>query len=394
MLDEEEASYLRRIRSTYAQYERSCMEQLNSKRRSIDKLLLGKNYEGSVAASGLVRKSFEVKASLYEQCARINQEFFNKLIPSHICGPEEEEVPEDEVNSIFSSVSKATRLLSNSINAAKITPSGKEIGKVRSILRHLQRDWSKEGTTEREQCYTPILDYVKEHFSNSQSRPSVLVPGAGLGRLAYELACTGIFSKVEANEVSFYMLLCSYYILNTAPSSTGDTPVTRIIYPHIHSWSNHTSVENQFRPVEVPDLIPSPDQIPPYTEFSMMAGDFIDLYTSQHQEFDCIVTCFFIDTAHNLLEYIQTIHNCLRPGGVWINMGPLLYHYEDLEGELSIELTLEEVYKVIESFQDFKIKLKQFKTCQYTSNQPSTSETISMYNYEYNCAFFIVAKNQ
>jgi carnosine N-methyltransferase len=75
-------------------------------------------------------------------------------------------------------------------------------------------------------------------------------------------------------------------------------------------------------------------------------------------------------------------------------MGPLLYHYEDLEGELSIELTLEEVYKVIESFQDFKIRLKQFKTCQYTSNQPSTSETISMYNYEYNCAFFIVAKNQ
>lgn len=36
---------------------------------------------------------------------------------------------------------------------------------------------------------------------------------------------------------------------------------------------------------------------------------------------DCVATCFFIDTAHNVLDYIETIWNILKPGGVWINLG-------------------------------------------------------------------------
>jgi hypothetical protein len=26
--------------------------------------------------------------------------------------------------------------------------------------------------------------------------------------------------------------------------------------------------------------------------------------------FDAVVTCFFIDTAHNILEYLEVIHRC------------------------------------------------------------------------------------
>ena len=41
-------------------------------------------------------------------------------------------------------------------------------------------------------------------------------------------------------------------------------------------------------------------------------------------------------------------HGLLQEGGLWINLGPLLYHWADAhtylpEGELSIELSLEEV---------------------------------------------------
>mmetsp|Transcript_36175 Transcript_36175/g.77140 ORF Transcript_36175/g.77140 Transcript_36175/m.77140 type:complete len:169 (+) Transcript_36175:394-900(+) len=39
-----------------------------------------------------------------------------------------------------------------------------------------------------------------------------------------------------------------------------------------------------------------------------------------------ITTCFFIDTATNVYEYILTIRNLLRTGGVWINLGPLHWH--------------------------------------------------------------------
>ena len=39
---------------------------------------------------------------------------------------------------------------------------------------------------------------------------------------------------------------------------------------------------------------------------------------------DCVATCFFIDTAHNVIEYVETIWKILKPGGVWINLGESL----------------------------------------------------------------------
>ena len=56
-----------------------------------------------------------------------------------------------------------------------------------------------------------------------------------------------------------------------------------------------------------------------------------------------MATIFFIDTAHNIIEYIKTIYNILKEDGVWINIGPLLYHYADMSDEVSIELSWEEI---------------------------------------------------
>ena len=46
--------------------------------------------------------------------------------------------------------------------------------------------------------------------------------------------------------------------------------------------------------------------------------------------------------AKNFVHYLRVIHRILAPGGVWINLGPLLWHWENSD-ELSIELTLDEV---------------------------------------------------
>lgn len=46
--------------------------------------------------------------------------------------------------------------------------------------------------------------------------------------------------------------------------------------------------------------------------------------------------------AKNIVNYLRTIHRILTPGGVWINCGPLLWHFENSE-EISIEVSLEEV---------------------------------------------------
>ena len=64
---------------------------------------------------------------------------------------------------------------------------------------------------------------------------------------------------------------------------------------------------------------------------NMVAGDFLSVYSSpdHHEVFDAVVTVFFIDTAPNVIRYIETVRNCLRPGGVWINVGPLLWHFDE-----------------------------------------------------------------
>ena len=51
---------------------------------------------------------------------------------------------------------------------------------------------------------------------------------------------------------------------------------------------------------------------------SMCGGDFVEVYRDQAAVFDCVATCFFLDTAHNVIEYMQviwhTLKACTTPG--------------------------------------------------------------------------------
>ena len=74
----------------------------------------------------------------------------------------------------------------------------KNISKVRSTLRQLVRDWSIEGQEERNMCYNPILKELKRVFPTpivNNQLISVLTPGAGLGRLTFEIAKLGFKSQ-------------------------------------------------------------------------------------------------------------------------------------------------------------------------------------------------------
>ena len=46
------------------------------------------------------------------------------------------------------------------------------------------------------------------------------------------------------------------------------------------------------------------------SSFSMAAGDFLDVYNESEYmgSQDCVTTCFFMDCAHNIVDFIQTIH--------------------------------------------------------------------------------------
>ncbi|XP_042015465.1 carnosine N-methyltransferase-like isoform X2 [Salvia splendens] len=258
-----------------------------------------------------------------------------------------------------------------------------DVDKVRCIIRNIVRDWAAEGQKERDECYRPILQELDRLFPDrsSDSPPACLVPGAGLGRLALEISCLGFIS--QGNEFSYYMMICSSFILNYSQTSEEWN-----IYPWIHSNCNLLSDKDQLRPVSIPDIHPASAGI---TEgFSMCGGDFVEVYNdpSQVGAWDAVVTCFFLDTAHNIVEYIEIISKILKDGGVWINLGPLLYHFADAynqEDEMSIELSLEDVKRVA-FHHGFEIEKESTIATTYTTNQRS------MMQNQYYAAFWTMRK--
>lgn len=110
--------------------------------------------------------------------------------------------------------------------------------KVQSTLKQFVRDWSAEGEAERNACYLPIINEIVHRFPPDKwyvnfkfnvlflflkfwshdccfSNPediNILVPGAGLGRLAFELALKGY--SCQGNEFSLFMIFASNFVLN------------------------------------------------------------------------------------------------------------------------------------------------------------------------------------
>lgn len=261
-----------------------------------------------------------------------------------------------------------------------------DMDKVRSTLKQLVRDWSEEGKGEREACYTPMIDALTKHFSNvlpdERGNIRVLVPGAGLGRLAYDIAKLGF--TCQGNEFSLFMLLTSSFILNRTESVNQ-----HVLHPYIHSFSNIPEASALLREIRIPDVLPS--DLPEGSNFSMVAGDFEEIYgnpdkDNEHlDQWDAIVTCFFIDTAKNIVNYLRTFHRILAPGGIWINLGPMLWHWENSGTDPSIELDLEQVKALVEEI-GFEVRDEKTIDTTYTNN------TQSMLAYTYHSAMWAAVK--
>jgi len=215
----------------------------------------------------------------------------------------------------------------------------------------------------------------------------VLVPGAGMGRLVYEVAKRGF--SAQGNEFSHYMLFPSFYILNRTQKINEHT-----LYPYIHSFSNCRGADSLTRAVQIPDILPY--QIPQNVDFSYVAGDFEEIYGAlpgnrkghevQDGMWDAVMTCFFIDTAKNIVNYLRIIHRLLAPDGVWINLGPLLWHFENNSThDLSIEFDLAEVKRLARSI-GFELKEERFLKSSYVGNAQS------MLSHTYDCALWTATK--
>ncbi|KAJ1984040.1 hypothetical protein H4R34_000902 [Dimargaris verticillata] len=352
----------------------------------------------SSAHQQLLREAgYLVKLLSVEQGIRANARFLNRIVHCQVASSTSqsldvldaspgEPAPKDspEPPTVPPALRQIQHMLRDNQHQGKPPVPEYQMDKLRSTLRQLVRDWSAEGQAERNASYGLILDMLEQQFPKSaevsRAQRQVLVPGAGLGRLALEIAHRGF--SCQGNEFSSFMLFVSDFILNRT-QTTGEFEV----HPFVHAFSNHVAIEDQVRGISIPDVLPR-DQVPDGVDFSMTAGDFLEIYGQDSTEqgaWDAVITCFFIDTANNIVTYLETIYKILRPGGIWINLGPLLYHFENIEKEPSIELTLQEVLSIAKSI-GFTISNER-----YTAS-PYTGDTRSMLIYSYQCAFFTATK--
>ena len=180
----------------------------------------------------------------------------------------------DEVNAMFTDEPSAESDMGESDNISKsfinegsgITQS--DMDRVFSTIRQFVRDWSEIGKNERDKCYSPIINAVLERYSKP-SEVDILVPGAGLGRLAFEFASRGY--NCEGNEFSIYMLIGSNFVLN----KTDSVPFQ--IYPWCSTSTNNVTHEHRIAPVDIPDI--ETTSIPADTKFGMCAGEFVQVYS-------------------------------------------------------------------------------------------------------------------
>lgn len=271
-------------------------------------------------------------------------------------------------------------------------PTTTGFDRVRSLLLQLTREWSDEGIDERQ-----VLERIYGDLGSQQL--DILIPGCGTGRIIYDLAARG--HDVHGIEFGYHVMILNQFMLNFYQREF-------IIYPYLHKLSNVVSRDHQTRNVtihkEVLDIKGS---------MAMSGGSFIDIYgpndlqisefylEENHEcradptKFDTLITCFFIDTAPNIIDYLRTIHHRLHPHGKWINIGPLQWHFEDDHNitttitngitvpsiNKGLELSSEDLFHLINQF--FKITRNDQIPTTYATDQTLMAKNL------YHCLYWI-----
>lgn len=167
-----------------------------------------------------------------------------------------------------------------------------------------------------------------------------------MGRIAHNIANLGKetgsqFASVHAVEYSGLMSMCNSYIYSGSDKALLPSSLAAEIFPYIHTSSNFVQSSSQFRTSQISCLVDKPDNL------HLNIDDFRYFSISDSSKYENVVvlSVFFVDTAENLIEYLDTIKDLTSnknvKNGYWINIGPLKYG-----SAAQVELTAEELAKV------------------------------------------------
>ncbi|TGE11893.1 class I SAM-dependent methyltransferase [Hymenobacter elongatus] len=195
-----------------------------------------------------------------------------------------------------------------------------------SSFSYLKRDWC--GLPEDEQELQTIIGAVRAGLPTTSQPGQALVLGAGTARVAAMLKDD--FEQVYAIDLSLTM---AWQYHNLAEQGA-------VRFYDIQSKNARSLAEQATEHWATANLVPNlaPDSL----QYWVADVKQIPLPTNSVA---AVVSVYFTDTVP-LHEYLGEVKRVLRPGGVFINFGPLEYHFTDISAHLSAE----EVRSVFESY--------------------------------------------
>ncbi|KAL9185124.1 hypothetical protein ACHAXT_002901 [Thalassiosira profunda] len=212
------------------------------------------------------------------------------------------------------------------------------------VLHHTARDWTAGAAPCREATIGWIVSAIMQYASEN-ARMRVLVPGAGLGRLAYDIStCSDLCQKgevhVEANDSSVTMIFAAQQVLEMLQRQhDNQMKVQSDIFPFLSDPQiNQIDTEKRFER----DVFPDDEAFHSYERYwerkgeqpnlAFTVGDFVSTYSQQtkQSQYDVVATSFFIDTATNIYQYVFIMKHVLDSDGespsIWVNCGPVQWH--------------------------------------------------------------------
>lgn len=206
--------------------------------------------------------------------------------------------------------------------AAGAEPHADEGGSYLTTLSYLQRDWgwSPEGESELATLEGLLFAQLKELTTEADS---ILVLGAGAGRVAWDLR--QLYGQVYATDMSLTMAYQFYQLLSGdleffELSANNLRRSTDAVRRHVASLRPRGSGEGA--PGSCDNL-------------SYFIGDAQNIPLPNHS-LSAIISIYFTDLVP-LRNLLPEVKRTLKAGGLFVHIGPLEYHFIDLNDSLAAD---------------------------------------------------------
>lgn len=181
-----------------------------------------------------------------------------------------------------------------------------------SVWRHMAKDWTREGTAAAGSLRNRVTQMVRQ-----EDPASVLIPGCGQARLAWELAEQLPHAHVTGLESSFSQLHIARHMLSCTQMSSLP------FHPFLDEPRNASDTSSRAVELRAPDVAPSGSS----DRLQLVHTDFASWRSASPPPVDCVVTCFFLDCVADPVATLEEIRDSLSPRGLWVCAGPLAYHH-------------------------------------------------------------------